>query len=101
MTYSVNPLFVFPTHYTGEPNYISDTETSGIWEEALDDTPTHESAETTKDGEALEKKDGEDKVISNGTNSQSTIKEEKELRNVPSVEGKEDSVKESVDHTEL
>ncbi|PIK62023.1 putative procollagen galactosyltransferase 1 isoform X2 [Apostichopus japonicus] len=101
VTYSVNPLFVFPTHYTGEPNYISDTETSGIWEEALDDTPTDESAETTKDGEALEKKDGEDKVISNGTNSQSTIKEEKELRNVPSVEGKEDSVKESVDHTEL
>lgn len=26
--YSVSPLFVYPTHYTGEPGYISDTEDS-------------------------------------------------------------------------
>lgn len=28
--YSVSPLFVYPTHYTGEPGYISDTEDSVI-----------------------------------------------------------------------
>ena len=27
---SVHPLLVFPTHYTGEPGYISDTEDAGI-----------------------------------------------------------------------
>ena len=27
---SVEPLLVFPTHYTGEPNYISDTEDSNV-----------------------------------------------------------------------
>ncbi|XP_072176580.1 procollagen galactosyltransferase 2-like [Diadema setosum] len=31
--FSVDPLLVAPTHYTGEENYISDTETSSIWEE--------------------------------------------------------------------
>ncbi|XP_014343974.1 procollagen galactosyltransferase 2 [Latimeria chalumnae] len=30
--YSVEPLLVFPTHYTGDPGYISDTETSTIWD---------------------------------------------------------------------
>lgn len=28
--YSVAPLYVFPTHYTGEEGYISDTEESPI-----------------------------------------------------------------------
>lgn len=27
---SVEPLFVYPTHYTGEPNYFSDTEDSTV-----------------------------------------------------------------------
>ena len=27
---SVHPLLVTPTHYTGEPGYISDTEDTGI-----------------------------------------------------------------------
>lgn len=29
--FSAEPLLVFPTHYTGEPGYISDTETSVVW----------------------------------------------------------------------
>ncbi|XP_066537938.1 procollagen galactosyltransferase 2 [Hoplias malabaricus] len=29
--FSVEPLLLYPTHYTGEPGYISDTETSTIW----------------------------------------------------------------------
>ncbi|CAH2316236.1 inactive glycosyltransferase 25 family member 3 isoform X1 [Pelobates cultripes] len=31
--YSVNPLLVYPTHYTGEPNWLSDTETSTLWDD--------------------------------------------------------------------
>eukprot|EP00057_Strongylocentrotus_purpuratus_P024637 XP_011679111.1 PREDICTED: procollagen galactosyltransferase 1 [Strongylocentrotus purpuratus] len=31
--FSVDPLMVSPTHYTGEKKYFSDTETSSIWEE--------------------------------------------------------------------
>uniref|UniRef100_A0A672N0U3 procollagen galactosyltransferase n=1 Tax=Sinocyclocheilus grahami TaxID=75366 RepID=A0A672N0U3_SINGR len=30
--FSAEPLLVFPTHYTGEPGYISDTETSTVWD---------------------------------------------------------------------
>lgn len=30
---SVEPLLVYPTHYTGEPGYFSDTETSTIWDD--------------------------------------------------------------------
>ncbi|KAM6972558.1 procollagen galactosyltransferase 1 [Aplochiton taeniatus] len=30
--FSAEPLLVFPTHYTGEPGYISDTETSMVWD---------------------------------------------------------------------
>ncbi|XP_062408646.1 procollagen galactosyltransferase 2 [Sardina pilchardus] len=30
--FSVEPLLLFPTHYTGEPGYTSDTETSNIWD---------------------------------------------------------------------
>ncbi|XP_051557514.1 procollagen galactosyltransferase 2 [Myxocyprinus asiaticus] len=29
--FSTEPLLLFPTHYTGEPGYFSDTETSTIW----------------------------------------------------------------------
>jgi len=32
--YSAEPLLVYPTHYVGQKNYISDTELSGLWEEA-------------------------------------------------------------------
>uniref|UniRef100_A0A8C9TBH8 Procollagen galactosyltransferase 2-like n=1 Tax=Scleropages formosus TaxID=113540 RepID=A0A8C9TBH8_SCLFO len=31
--FSVEPLLLFPTHYTGEPGYVSDTETSTIWDD--------------------------------------------------------------------
>jgi len=34
--YSAEPLLLFPTHYVGQKNYISDTELSGLWEEAKD-----------------------------------------------------------------
>ncbi|XP_072531356.1 procollagen galactosyltransferase 1 [Salminus brasiliensis] len=30
--FSAEPLLVYPTHYTGEPGYISDTETSTVWD---------------------------------------------------------------------
>ncbi|XP_076866134.1 procollagen galactosyltransferase 1 [Brachyhypopomus gauderio] len=30
--FSSEPLLVFPTHYTGESGYISDTETSTVWD---------------------------------------------------------------------
>lgn len=38
--YSVAPLYVFPTHYTGEDGYISDTEESPIIEEEDLDSST-------------------------------------------------------------
>ncbi|XP_061634542.1 procollagen galactosyltransferase 2 isoform X2 [Phyllopteryx taeniolatus] len=31
--FSAEPLLIYPTHYTGEPGYISDTETSTIWDD--------------------------------------------------------------------
>lgn len=31
--YSVEPLLLFPTRFTGEPGYFSDTETSTIWDD--------------------------------------------------------------------
>ncbi|XP_006631559.1 procollagen galactosyltransferase 1 [Lepisosteus oculatus] len=30
--FSAEPLLVYPTHYTGDPGYVSDTETSTIWD---------------------------------------------------------------------
>ncbi|XP_072219912.1 procollagen galactosyltransferase 2-like [Leuresthes tenuis] len=36
--FSVEPLLVFPTHYTGEPGYFSDTETSTIWDDEATET---------------------------------------------------------------
>lgn len=29
--FSVEPLLIYPTHYTGEAGYVSDTETSTVW----------------------------------------------------------------------
>ncbi|KAK2822138.1 hypothetical protein Q5P01_022203 [Channa striata] len=37
-TFSVEPLLLFPTHYTGEPGYFSDTETSSIWDDEAVET---------------------------------------------------------------
>lgn len=36
--FSVEPLLVYPTHYTGDKGYISDTETSTVWDN--DKVPT-------------------------------------------------------------
>uniref|UniRef100_A0AAX7V2L4 Glycosyl transferase family 25 domain-containing protein n=1 Tax=Astatotilapia calliptera TaxID=8154 RepID=A0AAX7V2L4_ASTCA len=44
--FSVEPLLIYPTHYTGEPGYISDTETSTIW----DDDRTHRGRTEEEDG---------------------------------------------------
>uniref|UniRef100_A0A9L0JFM8 Uncharacterized protein n=1 Tax=Equus asinus TaxID=9793 RepID=A0A9L0JFM8_EQUAS len=30
--FSVEPLLVYPTHYTGDDGYVSDTETSVVWD---------------------------------------------------------------------
>lgn len=30
--FSAEPLLVYPTHYTGDEGYISDTETSSVWD---------------------------------------------------------------------
>lgn len=40
-TFSVEPLLLFPSHYTGEPGHFSDTESSAIWD--------HEAVETDWD----------------------------------------------------
>ncbi|XP_056149812.1 procollagen galactosyltransferase 2-like [Lampris incognitus] len=39
--FSVEPLLLFPTHYTGEPGYLSDTETSTIWDNEAMATDWH------------------------------------------------------------
>lgn len=31
LAFSVEPLLIYPTHYTGDDGYISDTETSVVW----------------------------------------------------------------------
>ncbi|KAG7174641.1 Glycosyltransferase 25 family member-like [Homarus americanus] len=41
--YSVAPLYVFPTHYTGEEGYISDTEESSIIQDVESAPPTMDS----------------------------------------------------------
>lgn len=41
---SAEPLLIYPTHYLGEPNYISDTEYSDLITEKTD----HNSAETAQ-----------------------------------------------------
>ncbi|XP_077970320.1 procollagen galactosyltransferase 2-like [Styela clava] len=46
---SADPLLIYPTHYTNEINYFSDTETSSIWEEVADKTGKHESSGPDKD----------------------------------------------------
>ncbi|TSS97523.1 Procollagen galactosyltransferase 2 [Bagarius yarrelli] len=33
IAFSVEPFLLYPTHYTGEPGYSSDTETSTIWDD--------------------------------------------------------------------
>lgn len=51
--FSAEPLLVFPTHYTGEPGYISDTETSTVWdnEKARTDWDRKRSGKTKEQAE--------------------------------------------------
>ncbi|XP_043941234.1 procollagen galactosyltransferase 2 [Protopterus annectens] len=51
--FSVEPLLLYPTHYTGEPGYISDTETSTIWdnENIVTDWDRTHSIKTREQGE--------------------------------------------------
>uniref|UniRef100_A0A8C7J6N2 Collagen beta(1-O)galactosyltransferase 2b n=1 Tax=Oncorhynchus kisutch TaxID=8019 RepID=A0A8C7J6N2_ONCKI len=49
--FSVEPLLLYPTHYTGEPGYVSDTETSTIWDDeatATDWDRLHQHARKTE-----------------------------------------------------
>ncbi|XP_070700955.1 procollagen galactosyltransferase 2-like [Pempheris klunzingeri] len=50
--FSVEPLLLFPTHYTGEPGYFSDTETSTIWDD--------ESVETDWDRDGAKRRREQD-----------------------------------------
>ncbi|XP_035279400.1 procollagen galactosyltransferase 2-like isoform X1 [Anguilla anguilla] len=51
--FSVEPLLLFPTHYTGEPGYVSDTETSTIWdnEDVSTDWDRQHAPKTQKQGQ--------------------------------------------------
>ncbi|XP_060686107.1 procollagen galactosyltransferase 2-like isoform X1 [Hemiscyllium ocellatum] len=51
--FSVEPLLIYPTHYTGEPGYVSDTETSIIWDndEIQTDWNRNLSRKTREQGE--------------------------------------------------
>lgn len=47
--YSVHPLLVYPTHYTGDADWMSDTETSTIWDDDSRKTGWSGSQKTLKD----------------------------------------------------
>ncbi|XP_075041197.1 inactive glycosyltransferase 25 family member 3 [Mixophyes fleayi] len=47
--FSVHPLLVYPTHYTGEPSWLSDTETSTLWDDDNVRTDWSGSQKTLKD----------------------------------------------------
>uniref|UniRef100_A0A8C9XT73 Si:ch211-13f8.2 n=1 Tax=Sander lucioperca TaxID=283035 RepID=A0A8C9XT73_SANLU len=52
--FSVEPLLLFPTHYTGEPGYFSDTETSTIWDdEAVETDWDRDGAKHPRDREEV------------------------------------------------
>ncbi|KAM4695808.1 inactive glycosyltransferase 25 family member 3 [Rhinophrynus dorsalis] len=47
--FSVHPLLVYPTHYTGDPSWLSDTETSTLWDNDNVRTDWSGSQKTLKD----------------------------------------------------
>lgn len=51
--FSAEPLLVYPTHYTGDAGYISDTETSVVWdnETVKTDWDRAKSRKTQEQGE--------------------------------------------------
>ncbi|KAH0615574.1 hypothetical protein JD844_005015 [Phrynosoma platyrhinos] len=50
--YSVHPLLAYPTHYTGDARWMSDTETSTIWDDDSRKTDWSGSQKTLKDARA-------------------------------------------------
>ncbi|XP_038230096.1 inactive glycosyltransferase 25 family member 3 isoform X2 [Dermochelys coriacea] len=48
LVYSVHPLLVYPTHYTGDSKWLSDTETSTIWDDDSKKTDWSGSQKTLK-----------------------------------------------------
>nr|XP_033960136.1 procollagen galactosyltransferase 2-like [Pseudochaenichthys georgianus] len=54
--FSVEPLLLFPTHYTGAPGYFSDTETSSIWDDEA--VRTDWDRDRTKRGREQDTQDG-------------------------------------------
>lgn len=51
--FSAEPLLVYPTHYTGDAGYVSDTETSVVWdnETVKTDWDRAKSRKTQEQGE--------------------------------------------------
>ncbi|XP_072841112.2 inactive glycosyltransferase 25 family member 3 [Pogona vitticeps] len=47
--FSVHPLLAYPTHYTGDPEWMSDTETSTVWDDDGRKTGWSGSQKTLKD----------------------------------------------------
>lgn len=52
--FSAEPLLVYPTHYTGDPGYISDTETSTVWDNDKVHTDWDRAARSGKTQEQAE-----------------------------------------------
>uniref|UniRef100_A0A8C0IKB0 Cerebral endothelial cell adhesion molecule n=1 Tax=Chelonoidis abingdonii TaxID=106734 RepID=A0A8C0IKB0_CHEAB len=48
LVYSVHPLLAYPTHYTGDSKWLSDTETSTIWDDDSKKTDWSGSQKTLK-----------------------------------------------------
>ncbi|KAF7690961.1 procollagen galactosyltransferase 1 [Silurus meridionalis] len=59
--FSAEPLLVFPTHYTGEAGYISDTETSTVWD--------NDSVRTDWDRKRSRKTHEQDKISTEAQNT--------------------------------
>ncbi|XP_065274860.1 inactive glycosyltransferase 25 family member 3 [Emys orbicularis] len=49
LVYSVHPLLAYPTHYAGDSKWLSDTETSTIWDDDSKKTDWSGSQKTLKD----------------------------------------------------
>ncbi|XP_062846901.1 procollagen galactosyltransferase 1 [Trichomycterus rosablanca] len=59
--FSAEPLLVYPTHYTGEPGYVSDTETSTVWD--------NDTVRTDWDRKRSRKTHEQDKISTEAQNS--------------------------------
>lgn len=49
LVFSAHPLLVYPTHYAGDSNWLSDTETSTIWDDDSKQTGWTGSRKTLRD----------------------------------------------------